>query len=122
MKQRNFLSGLMAAPLALKARILALFARKQLPVELCGAPIVNVQRGKTGIRSPWGQAFVDHWAATTPNPFTSPPGQFTQRVTHGRETYITSLDQPFNDPTTSRLLLPPSCSRPRGHKGRHSLG
>jgi hypothetical protein len=37
MKRRNFLSGLMAAPLALKARFLDLFARKH--VGPCGALI-----------------------------------------------------------------------------------
>ena len=41
MKRRNFLSGLMAAPLALKARVLALFQRR--PVELCGAPVLGCQ-------------------------------------------------------------------------------
>ena len=38
MKRRNFLSGLMAAPLALKARFLGSFARK--PIEQCGARLV----------------------------------------------------------------------------------
>jgi len=58
MKRRNFLSGLPATPLALKARFLALFQKR--PVELCGAPIGNlVPRGKTEIRSPLGQALVD---------------------------------------------------------------
>ena len=46
MKRRNFLSGLMAAPLALKARLVRFFARKPTgtkdavpATELCGAPI-----------------------------------------------------------------------------------
>jgi hypothetical protein len=39
MKRRNFLSGLLAAPLALKARIAQFFVRK--PVEPCGAPILG---------------------------------------------------------------------------------
>ena len=38
MKRRNFLSGLLAAPLALKARFLALFACS--PVAQCDAPIM----------------------------------------------------------------------------------
>ena len=36
MKRRNFLSGLLAAPLALKARLARFFGRRP-PVELCGA-------------------------------------------------------------------------------------
>lgn len=39
MKRRNFFSGLLAAPLALKARLAQFFGRK--PVELCSAPIWN---------------------------------------------------------------------------------
>jgi|SRR5215469_6173507 len=39
MKRRNFLSGLMASPLALKARFARFFVRKR-PVELCGAPTI----------------------------------------------------------------------------------
>jgi len=41
MKRRNFLSGLMAAPLAVKARLARFFARKHPPVEPCGAPILG---------------------------------------------------------------------------------
>ena len=48
MKRRNFLSGLMASPLALKARVLALFARK--PVEPCDVPIL---RGLLCTRPRW---------------------------------------------------------------------
>ena len=39
MRRRNFLSGLMAAPLAVKARLAQFFARKGLPVERCDAEI-----------------------------------------------------------------------------------
>ena len=37
MKRRNFLSGLLAAPLALKARLARFFGRK--PVEPCSVPM-----------------------------------------------------------------------------------
>ena len=40
MKRRNFLSGLLAAPLALKARLARFFERK--PVALCNAPLGRV--------------------------------------------------------------------------------
>lgn len=40
MKRRNFLSSLLAAPLALKARLAQFFVRKREP---CGAPILPVQ-------------------------------------------------------------------------------
>jgi hypothetical protein len=114
MKRGNFVSGLLAAPLALKARMLALFQKR--PIELCGAPIGNlVLRGKTEIHSPLGQALIDRWAATTPNPFTSPRGKFSQRRQFGRATYITGLDQPFSDQPAAY------CSRPRGHNGPHAL-
>jgi len=39
MKLRNFLSGVLASPLALKARFLALFRKR--PVELCGALVLG---------------------------------------------------------------------------------
>lgn len=54
MKRRNFLSGLLAVPLALKARLARFFGRPDLsgsagiprndpkPVELCKAPIGRV--------------------------------------------------------------------------------
>jgi hypothetical protein len=42
MKRRNFLSGLMAAPLTLKARLAQLFVRK--PIESCGIAIFGVPK------------------------------------------------------------------------------
>jgi len=45
MKRRNFLSGLLASPLALKARLLAFFDRK--PFEHCSAPILPLWLART---------------------------------------------------------------------------
>ena len=41
MKRRNFLSGLLAAPLALKTRLARFVERK--PVQVCNAPIGRVE-------------------------------------------------------------------------------
>jgi len=42
MKRRNFLSGLMAAPVALKARLAQFFVRK--PVESCGIAVFGLPK------------------------------------------------------------------------------
>ena len=42
MRRRNFLAGLMAAPVAVEARFLAFFARK--PVEHCDAAIFGLPK------------------------------------------------------------------------------
>lgn len=125
MKRRNFLSGLLAAPLALKARLARFFGRK--PVELCNAPIRKpVVRAQPDVRahltrlaevfwkegsslSPEGQAWVDKGVASASLPFRS------ERIESRGCLMVTGLDQPISNPPSAH------CSLPRGHKGPHVL-
>ena len=96
MKRRNFLSGLLAAPLALKARLARFFGRK--PAELCNAPVGNhVLRLQRDLPLPKnGRALMRMMrAGSTPD--------YTDSV------------------KLSRNFLSVHCSLPRGHKGPHVL-
>lgn len=121
MKRRNFLSGLLAAPLAFKARLARFFGRK--PVELCNAPIgkpeLDTQPDVEGLArlaavlvgnsSMSPQALVDKWVASASTPFRSERTEL-----HGT-LFVSGLDQPITDPPSAH------CSLPRGHKGPHVL-
>jgi len=95
MKRRNFLSVLFAAPLALKARLARLFARK--PVEPCGAPILDLVGP---------EPYNDHQRSSEPDPFEL---QFLAKIKSEQET------------ARREGKLPPHCSLLRGHKGPHVL-
>ena len=102
MKRRNFPSGLMAAPLALKARIAQFFVRK--PVEPCGAPI-----------------FGELSAAR--------PQQVVQLLAEGKSLKEVALLLGVAPRPVAPLTVafhpvhcaPAHCSLPCGHKGPHVL-
>ena len=109
MKRRNFLSGLMAAPLALKARIARFFAGKRLPVELCGAELCGTP---TIVATARQQQLV----------------QLLAKGKSMREAFNIMEGAPHTMPITLAPLKPrktafhgPRCSRPLGHKGPHML-
>ena len=121
MKRRNLLSGLLAAPLALKARLARFFERK--PVELCNGPIrkpvlrvqPDVRAHLTGLvaalegsssLSPKGQAWVDRWVASASLPFRS------ERIESRGCLMVTGLDQPISNPTLRPLLPATRPQRP----------
>ena len=144
MKRRNFLSGLLAAPLALKARLARFFGRPDLsgsagiprndpkPVELCNAPI-----GKSVARvqpeAAQRQALLERakcllGPALSMQPDVRPACQAlverwvsvstpfrSQRTYHHGELFLTGLDQPISNPPSFH------CSLPRGHEGPHAL-
>lgn len=109
MKRRNFLSGFLAAPLALKARLARLFARK--PVEPCGAPIFggrvlgDLQRRES-----------EEEKRITMNMFSLLAAGQDEALEDGFASLSRlKLDwQPARTPTAY-------CSLPRGHKGPHVL-
>ena len=120
MKRRNFLSGVLASPLALKVRFLAFFRKR--PVELCGAPILgSFVLGDQRIRHSCvdRQHCNDLWAEFS---------AFAQREGERGEDDLNRLRAAWsrtiaswkadNEPTTSQ---PVYCSRPRGHNGPHML-
>ena len=111
MKRRNFLSGLLASPLALKARFLALFQKR--PVELCGTPILE-------------------WSAAQPVQATRTPS--LALTPHRREVVHLLAGGKSMKEVVGVLNLAPRtaachparkhifyCSLPRGHKGPHML-
>ena len=95
MRRRNFLSGLMAAPFALKARFLALFQKR--PVELCGAAIFGTFMPKA--------IFGNEHTCGRPSPF------MRRLIRQAREAN--------KNPRIDRK--PVHCSLPRGHQGPHVL-
>jgi hypothetical protein len=108
MKRRNFLSGLMAAPLALKARLARFFVPTRC-VEPCGAVLCG-----------------------TPTIFfTARQQQFFQLVNQGFSATeaFDMLKEASPTPPISSVLPKsrktafhgPRCSRPLGHKGPHML-
>jgi len=107
MKRRNFLSGLLAAPLALKARIARFFARK--PVELCGAPIFGgfVIGGSYQLSRNQSLATLQLLAEGKP----------MKEIADGWKVEIASRKAAWL-PTRCQ---PVCCSLPRGHKSPHIL-
>ena len=114
MKRRNFLSGLMAAPVALKARFLALFQKR--PVELCGAPILE-----------WSTARPQSWRGIPLSglkPSESLPSEYPATPTAAIRKQPKSLTARQQE--IVQMLIAGSsalfyCSLPRGHKGPHAL-
>ena len=96
MKRRNFLSGLLAGPLALKARLARFFGRK--PVELCNAPIGN--------RVMWNRADPE-----------SPEGQHSLYMSEALE----ALPDAFRSQGINLDGYSAPCCLRRGHKGPHVL-
>ena len=111
MKRRNFLSGLLTAPLALKARF---FARKRC-TELCGAPVFR------------GLVFHDHSArqrpvnrSTSTRQVISPStDQVIQLLAEGKS--IKELGALKVAPRKAGFHPTYSCSLPRGRKGPQLL-
>ena len=109
MKRRNFLSGLMAAPLALKARLAQFFVRK--PVEGCG--------------------FALFGGPKVPEYYQPLPGVqvLAQRLSQGKS-MEEAISRPIKIPLHIRQKLErrlganrpyARCSLPRGHKGPHAV-
>lgn len=117
MKRRNFLSGLMAAPLALKARIVQLFARK--PVEPCGALILG------GPEKPQPKPARSWRSAARNQPGTPRQREVIELLAEGmsmREAAKAMGLNPVPRPDCHRDRRPLLfCSLPRGHKGPHML-
>ena len=108
MKRRNFLSSLLGAPLALKARWAQFFVRK--PVELCGAPILNAP-----VHPPRTRAIIANQARIME---LMAPG-IDEGEAHRR---ILKLIEAYCKVDRHRVRKPFFyCSRPLGHKGPHML-
>jgi hypothetical protein len=124
MKRRNFLSGLLAAALALKARILALFQKR--PVELCGAPIFlgaaeQPEQPQPKPAQSWRGVPL---SAARNQTLTSRQREVVQLLAEGKSmkeapgTLGVEPPTPARQPDRKPLLF---CSLPRGHKGPHML-
>ena len=121
MKRRNFLSGLLAAPLALKARFLAFkarfFARK--PVEPCGGLIFEgcliggSYREEQKVRERMKLFSAEH-----DDPLTLlAAGQPAEVVLAPWRKFVEELKSDWQPVRTQPIF----CSLPRGHKGPHVL-
>ena len=116
MKRRNFLSGLMAAPLAVKARVARFFGRKP-PTELCGAPIL-------GSFAHDCQSQLARTMLTHKQSLTARQREVVQLLAEGKSmkevAAVFGLAPRTVDCHRARkpLLF---CSLPRGHKGPHML-
>jgi len=103
MRRRNFLAGLMAAPVAVEARFLAFFARK--PVEHCDAAIFGLPK-------------VPEYYQPLPSLHLLAQGKSLKEAT----------GPPIKIPPHRRQELArrmanhiSRCSLPRGHEGPHIL-
>ena len=104
MKRRNFVSGLLAAPLALKARFLALFRKR--PVELCVAPMRYVE--------PCGAAIFGSFMPKASYDYRHSGGPLSPQMR--RVVQLLTEKKP-----RTVDLNPVHCSLPRGHEGPHML-
>src|SRR5215472_11478246 len=104
MKRRNFLSGLLAAPLAVKARLARLFVRK--PAEPCGAPILP--------------GFVlNTYQPSCILSLTARQREIVHLLAEGKSLKeIAGRSKIESRPPHCEPIL---CSLPRGHKGPHVL-
>ena len=117
MKRRGFISGLLAAPLAVKARLARLFVLKR-PVALCGAPILG-----SFVHDCQSQSQLARTMLTHNQSLTARQREVVQLLAEGRslrEAAGLKLAPRTVDCRTVRepLLF---CSRPLGHKGPHML-
>ena len=118
MKRRGFLSGLLAAPLAVNARVTRFFAGKRLPVELCGAPIWR------GFRQPGTYELSCNrslWIRKGEILKLLCAGKIDEEVASRQ---FSELNEAISRNTASHPIpveAPFHCSRPRGHKGPHVL-
>ena len=105
MKRRNFLSGLLAAPLAVKARVAQFFVRK--PVESCGIAIFG------------GPHKVPEYYPSVPDLRLLAQGKSLKEATGPR---IKIPPRARQELARRMTICPPiRCSLPRGHKGPHTL-
>lgn len=120
MKRRNFLSGVLASPLALKARFLALFRKR--PVELCGAPILGRFVHDCQSQSQLARTMLTHNQSLTAR-----QREIVQLLAEGKslkeladesQAELAARKAAFQAKTRRQ---PIRCSRPRGHKGPHVL-
>ena len=115
MQRRNFLSGLMAAPLALKARFARFFVCK--PAEPCGAPIFE------------GLVPNDSYELARNQSISPRQRQVVQLLTEGKSLkevadLLGVAPRPVAPLTVAFHPVhcaPARCSLPRGHKGPHML-
>src|SRR5215469_5715948 len=103
MKRRNFLSGLMTAALALKARFLAFFACK--PVEQCDAPILG-----------WSAPRYILIQSLATRPLTRRQRQVVELLAAGKSLKEAAGGRVDCHTARNPLLF---CSLPLGHKGPH---
>ena len=128
MKRRGFISGLMAAPLAVKARIARFFVRKPAgtksavpTTELCGAPILGGFVHDCQSQSQLARTMLTHKQSLTAR-----QREVIQMLAEGKSLRQAAGAAGFKlaprtvDCHTVRepLLL---CSLPLGHKGPHML-
>ena len=120
MKRRNFLSGLFAAPLALKARVLAFLGRKPEP---CGALILEApeQSQPQPARSRPSAASNQ---SLTPRSLTARQREVVQLLAEGKSMKEVAdalgvAPRTVDCGTARKSLF--FCSLPRGHKGPHML-
>ena len=115
MKRRNFLSGLLAAPLALKARLARFFVRK--PGELCGAALIHVL-----VPSPY--------QFSRNQSLRNRQSEILQLMAQGKidegvaSRQISKLNEEMSRAAARHRVRKPLgcyCSLPRGHKGPHVL-
>ena len=138
MKRRNFLSGVLAAPLALKARFLALFQKR--PVEPCGAPLLEEPARRLVQPQSWrgiplGTKTIPELAKCCPTnvyaairqqpkSLTARQRQVVQLLAEGK-----SMKEAAGVPEAAAAQGTPAntgpthffCSLPKGHKGPHML-
>ena len=115
MKRRDFLSGLTAAPLAMKARLARFFARK--PVQPCGAPIFG------------GSVFGGPYQFSRNQSLRIRQGEILKLMAAGKidegvaSRRISKLREAMSRNAASQPIQaqPFRCSRARGHKGPHML-
>lgn len=118
MKRRNFLSGLMAAPVAVKARLARFFVPARC-VEHCGAAIFPAPM----LPSPY-QRIRNQSLRTRQGVVLRLlcAGKIDEEVAHRR---LLKLNEAMSRNAASEPIRgQPSrfrCSRPRGHKGPHAL-
>ena len=108
MKRRNFISGVLASPLALKARFLALFQKR--PVELCGATVLEWSAAQA-VQPARGQSLTPRQR------------EVVQLLSEGKSMKEAAAVLKPTPRTVARRTDRKHvfyCSLPRGHKGPHT--
>jgi hypothetical protein len=114
MKRSNFLSGLMAAPLALKARFLTLFHNR--PVEPCGAPILEWYAQQPVHNQPRNQSLTRRQREVIQ---LLAEGKSMKEAAGGLNLNLVPRTAGLTCRTARKHIF--YCSLPHGHKGPHML-